>query len=314
MEQLESQWATFQATQQAAQLVAQAALEAAKTDSTLWGLMVDQLISFFDDIRDELDAYSKTHALGPDFEHVCMEGPPLSQGMKVLVQGLSGNEALNGSWGICEEQTETGSWIVCLQATGQKLSLQPDNLNSCTGSYSCAHGKATFRKRRPTEDWSTVRKLGANMHCLVPMFVKSVSTDDMGYALTINRRQPLKLQLFVSHCWNADFADFVKTVRNSVPNNKVIWVCSLCICQNASIEDAIGQTIDSSPFAVALKAARQMLLVVDTLRDGVVETLTRAWCVCEGSLAVKFDTPLMIRGPDMYMSMQALLPGDDEDS
>ena len=129
-----------------------------------------------------------------------------------------------------------------------------------------------------------------------------MSTDDMGYALTINRRQPLKLKLFVSHCWNADFADFVKTVRNSVPNNKVIWVCSLCICQNASIEDAIGQTIDSSPFAVALKAARQMLLVVDTLRDGVVETLTRAWCVCEGSLAVKFDTPLMIRGPDMYMS------------
>merc|ERR1740124_1116569 len=114
----------------------------------------------------------------------------------------------------------------------------------------------------------------------------------MGYSLLINKNNPLKVKVMVSHAWDEPIKDFVEAIESSGETGP-FWVCALAIHQNSDGDDdyvpeeiMIGEQLrpdpETGPFATVLKSVNVMLAVV----THVCDINTRLWCVYEMHFAV----------------------------
>jgi len=134
-----------------------------------------------------------------------------------------------------------------------------------------------------------------NMHLLVSRHVKPLTRKlGMGYAGAVNAsflarfqgdpEELCKTRVFISHCWNERFEDFVATLTGMLSVFDVVWVCALGIDQNADVTDMLeGSSIEKSPFAQALRSAEKCLV----LMDEHAEPPQRVWCVYEAHVALE---------------------------
>merc|ERR1712050_38124 len=67
----------------------------------------------------------------------------------------------------------------------------------------------------------------------------------------------------------------------------VIWVCALCIDQNADIQGELGNSVEESPAQVLWRAMTKKVLVV---YNPAINLYTRIWCCYEIFLAIKKQT------------------------
>ena len=69
-----------------------------------------------------------------------------------------------------------------------------------------------------------------------------------------------------------------------------MWICSFALDQNADIGPQLGQGLEECPFALALKQANAVILLIDEN----VEPLERSWCAYELFLAWKTSKSLTV--------------------
>mmetsp|Transcript_42311 Transcript_42311/g.122335 ORF Transcript_42311/g.122335 Transcript_42311/m.122335 type:complete len:812 (+) Transcript_42311:79-2514(+) len=159
------------------------------------------------------------------------------------------------------------------------------------------HGDADYRclNCQAEEEEESLSPLPFNMHLVVQLIIKPQTRNHLGilgFWATCNQLSPLKVQAFISHCWNHDFGRFIRAISTLGPDT-VVWVCSFALPQNIDINQVVGTRIMHSPFAEALSSADKVCLVVDEQ----VEVLTRSWCCFELYLSVSRRIALDIRAP-----------------
>merc|ERR1740124_7043 len=108
----------------------------------------------------------------------------------------------------------------------------------------------------------------------------------MGYSLLINKANPLKVKVMVSHAWDEPIKDFVKAIESSGETGP-FWICAMAIHQNGdddevTIGEQLGPDPETGPFATVLKSVGLMIAVV----THVCDINTRLWCVYEMHFAV----------------------------
>merc|ERR1740124_1870812 len=122
----------------------------------------------------------------------------------------------------------------------------------------------------------------------------------MGYSLLINKANPLKVKVMVSHAWDEPIKDFVEAIESSGEQGP-FWICAMAIHQNCDGDDdyvpgeiTIGQQLgpdpETGPFATVLKSASVMIAVV----THVCDINTRLWCVYEMHFAVSKGVPVKL--------------------
>merc|ERR1719188_2063273 len=77
-------------------------------------------------------------------------------------------------------------------------------------------------------------------------------------------------------------------INKAFPASTVIWVCALCIDQNADIQGELGGSVEESPFAQVLWRAMTKKVIV--LYNPEISLYTRIWCCYEIFLAIKKQT------------------------
>merc|ERR1740124_1249392 len=114
----------------------------------------------------------------------------------------------------------------------------------------------------------------------------------MGYSLLINKKNPLKVKVMVSHAWDEPIKDFLEAIEDSGEKGP-FWICAMAIYQNGDSEDdyvpeeisiteQLGPDFETGPFATVLKSVSVMIAVV----TDVCDINTRLWCVYEMHFAV----------------------------
>jgi len=138
-----------------------------------------------------------------------------------------------------------------------------------------------------------VSQLNPNMHLVVQRYVKPwTKRYGVGLALMINAGHVARMpcmkaedichaSVFISHSWAERFEDFIATLSKLGTDN-VVWVCSFALNQNGNIAGAL-ESIDRSPFAVAMHSATRVLVMADSSAD----VLSRCWVVLELHLATQ---------------------------
>ena len=69
--------------------------------------------------------------------------------------------------------------------------------------------------------------------------------------------------------------------------HNIVWICSFALDQNADIGPQLGQGLEECPFALALKQANAVILLINEN----VEPLERSWCAYELFLVWKTKVP-----------------------
>merc|ERR1740124_969107 len=128
----------------------------------------------------------------------------------------------------------------------------------------------------------------------------------MGYSLLINKENPLKVKVMVSHAWDEPIKDFVEAIENSGETGP-FWICALAINQNGdddeiTIGEQLGPDPETGPFATVLKSVGLMIAVV----THVCDINTRLWCVYEMHVAVSQGVPVKLCA---YISPEDLARG-----
>jgi len=132
----------------------------------------------------------------------------------------------------------------------------------------------------------------ANMRVIVAEIIEPLcETSQLSYARIVNQSQPLEVTVFVSHCWDENFQDFVSSVNHTFkhwahPPN--LWICAFALYQTKDrnlIADqvATGKGLHEAPFTKALRAAQTILVV----RNTAVDIYSRIWPIWEIYLAYK---------------------------
>merc|ERR1740124_559751 len=109
----------------------------------------------------------------------------------------------------------------------------------------------------------------------------------MGYSLLINKENPLKVKVMVSHAWDEPIKDFVEAIVSSGETGP-FWICAMAIHQNddtstgITISQQLGSEPETGPFATVLKSVSLMIAVVTHVCDINI----RLWCVYEMHFAV----------------------------
>jgi len=132
------------------------------------------------------------------------------------------------------------------------------------------------------------RYRGASMRTVVEEVISPATSQfvNRGYARLLNECQLLPLEVFVIHCWDGGFEDFIKTVNGvfssyaSPPN---LWICATALWQGGDLRTARRPGLDpaKAPFAEAMRRAQTVLVV----RNTQVDLYTRLWCIWEMYLA-----------------------------
>lgn len=134
-------------------------------------------------------------------------------------------------------------------------------------------------------------QLSPNMHLVVSREIKP-RTEPYGCSYALMRNPDgLAIDVFVTHSWNEIFSDFVGTLRMAIEPEKVVWVCSFALNQNACISSMLdSDDLLQSPFALALRQAPRLVVVLDP-ELGVP---LRAWCAFEIGKAAEWGTPTFL--------------------
>merc|ERR1740124_889836 len=117
----------------------------------------------------------------------------------------------------------------------------------------------------------------------------------MGYSLLINKNNPLKAKVYISHAWDEPIKDFVEAIVNSGEKGP-FYICSMAIHQNddkskgITISEQLGEDLETGPFETVLKNAYVMMAVV----THVCDINTRLWCVYDMHLATCNSVPVKI--------------------
>merc|ERR1740124_247265 len=134
----------------------------------------------------------------------------------------------------------------------------------------------------------------------------------MGYSLLINKENPLKVKVMVSHAWDESIKDFVEAIESSGEIGP-FWICALAINQNGdddeiTIGEQLGPDPETGPFATVLKSVGLMIAVV----THVCDINTRLWCVYEMHFAISQGVPVKLCS---YISRASLCNGQvDKDT
>merc|ERR1740124_1932157 len=116
----------------------------------------------------------------------------------------------------------------------------------------------------------------------------------MGYSLLINKENPLKVKVMVSHAWDEPIKDFVEAIERSGETGP-FWICAMAINQNGdddeiTIGNQLGPDPETGPFATVLKSVNLMIAVV----THVCDINTRLWCVYEMHFAISHGVPVKL--------------------
>merc|ERR1711879_136139 len=114
------------------------------------------------------------------------------------------------------------------------------------------------------------RYAAANMRVIVDEILEPLcEAHGMSYARLTNAEQPLTLSVFVSHCWDENFQDFVSSVNHTFkhwakPPN--LWICSFALLQSKDrglIAEQVGtsKSLQQAPFSKALQFAQSILVI-----------------------------------------------------
>jgi len=128
------------------------------------------------------------------------------------------------------------------------------------------------------------------------------------YARVLNDPEPKTVQVFVSHAWKENFAEFADSVEvcfRHEPEKPNIWVCAFALYQSAdraAVSAQLGRDPSKAPFTDALKCADRYLVV----RNQAVDIFTRIWCCWELYCADKYGFldqgkgKFLITGPSCF--------------
>ncbi|CAJ1332799.1 unnamed protein product, partial [Effrenium voratum] len=154
-----------------------------------------------------------------------------------------------------------------------------------------SHAEKPQPPERSPKPGAELKQMRADMHLVVQRYVLPWTRNfDAGLALVLNAagiawsRKPADLfclaTTFVSHSWGEAFEDFAFTLHRLLDAQTVVWICSLALWQHGDVSASLS-SLDSCPFAVAMRATRRVLV----LTDNSAETLERCWVVFEAALA-----------------------------
>jgi len=248
-----------------------------------WGLTVDQLVAFYDEHRGFLEAYCRDHYLGRKSMHVCKFSPCPHN---------------HGCARFREQATAAPAGTTCQELQGESGSMR-----STTASQDEAVEEDEEEDEEEEECDEVLQPLALTMHVVVDVVIKPLTSESegiLGYAPLLNRRQPLRASIFVSHCWSELFSDFVRTLTTHLPSTSVVWVCSFALPQNCNIYKMVSQgELGHCPFAKALVQADRVVVVVDER----VLPLERIWCLYEMYICVKRQIRMDVRAPKMSKSL-----------
>lgn len=205
-------------------------------------------------------------------------------------------------WGMTVEQLELFHAIhhERLQSYCREHRLAADKTHVCM-EPACRHkhGAAKYRALNDSDSLTDLDELHPTMHVVVDLIIKPFTDIDggvLGYAPLLNKANPLKPTVFVSHCWGEKFPDFVRTVTNHLPRDTVVWICSFALPQNLDINLLIGQgELCESPFHQALLQASRLFLVLDER----LLPLDRVWCLYEMYICTMNKIRIDVRAPTM---------------
>lgn len=161
----------------------------------------------------------------------------------------------------------------------------------CCRGRECPYGDhqgVAFMAEAP--DLAAVRELLPNMHTVVARYVRP-ETRGTGACYALQQHPlGLRINVFVTHTWEEEFVDFVRTLTAACDPDDVVWVCSFALDQNANIEQTLCCELTESPFAVALRHAAKQIVVLD--KD--LQVPRRSWCAYELAVAGQFGIPAFI--------------------
>mmetsp|Transcript_32368 Transcript_32368/g.85619 ORF Transcript_32368/g.85619 Transcript_32368/m.85619 type:complete len:420 (-) Transcript_32368:68-1327(-) len=128
------------------------------------------------------------------------------------------------------------------------------------------------------------------------------------YAKILNDDQPCNGQVFVCHCWDERFCDFVESVNHAFrlwSEKPTLWISSLALVQSRR-RTPFTRPMDA-PFAAALKASQAILVV----RNKQVDIAARIWPLWEMYLSHKFgilekEGGLILAGTDLFHSRKSV--------
>lgn len=141
----------------------------------------------------------------------------------------------------------------------------------------------------PLDDRIGPKIATVNEQLIVPI---TAETGQASWALTLHPGG-LECDLFVTHCWSEGIYEFIDKVVSSWPSRaKHAYCCMLSNPQNLDIASLIRDPANS-PFAKALRSAKQMLVVPNE----VCSIYTRIWCVYEAYLAYSWDKLIFTASP-----------------
>ena len=126
----------------------------------------------------------------------------------------------------------------------------------------------------PQPDDDISEGYGPSIYTVNEQYIKPVThhAGKMSWAL-MRHPEGLECDVFVSHAWQEGVFEFLTKVRHSWPRGlQTAWCCMLANPQNLDISSFL-QSPETSPFAVALRAA-EVTLVVPNRHQSVY---TRLW-------------------------------------
>uniref|UniRef100_A0A7S2JKB7 Uncharacterized protein n=1 Tax=Zooxanthella nutricula TaxID=1333877 RepID=A0A7S2JKB7_9DINO len=153
---------------------------------------------------------------------------------------------------------------------------------------------------------------GPSVYTVTEQLIKPVTAEAGARSWALMRHpEGLTCDIFITHSWSEGAFEFIEKVLASWPIRKRAAWC--CILANPQALDIGGLLQDprTSPFAIALRASRYVM-VVPTVRASVY---SRIWCIYEAHLAVECNSvvftaasPLRVEGRK-YVAVAILFAG-----
>eukprot|EP00747_Dinoflagellata_sp_TGD_P154355 gnl/TRDRNA2_/TRDRNA2_177494_c1_seq5.p1 gnl/TRDRNA2_/TRDRNA2_177494_c1~~gnl/TRDRNA2_/TRDRNA2_177494_c1_seq5.p1 ORF type:complete len:364 (-),score=53.54 gnl/TRDRNA2_/TRDRNA2_177494_c1_seq5:149-1240(-) len=137
------------------------------------------------------------------------------------------------------------------------------------------------------------------------IIIPKTKKTGLGYALTVNREEPLRALVMVSHAWDESYLHFLDALQTGNSEGP-FWVCATANYQpedtpGMMVADQLGKDPNTGPFATVLLQASLMFAVNTPWCD----IYTRMWCILEMYHARQNDVPVQV----LYVSPKAEMYG-----
>mmetsp|Transcript_87038 Transcript_87038/g.244075 ORF Transcript_87038/g.244075 Transcript_87038/m.244075 type:complete len:702 (-) Transcript_87038:115-2220(-) len=117
----------------------------------------------------------------------------------------------------------------------------------------------------------------------------------LGVAMSMNKANPLKATLLISHCWNENAKRFFEDIHTYALDSEVAFVCFLALYQGTpeEIQLQVGSDILRGCFALVVTEVGRVLVVPnEELRENGQGLYSRMWCVWECFVAATHEKPI----------------------